>query len=188
MRSPAYTPHAAAASYVWVRRPLTFGLRRAGPNGGTNRPEEPSMNIASIMTTNVQVIDRSQPLQVAAQLMDQLGVGSLPVCDGPRLVGMVTDRDIAIRGTAAGLLPAQARVSEVMTDEVLCCREDQDAAEVMQLMGDAQLRRLPVVNPERELIGIVSLGDLATRQPTSVHAVLREISSPSEPDGGPENA
>lgn len=146
------------------------------------------MNIADIMTTNVQVIERSQPLQVAAQLMDQLGVGSLPVCDGGQLVGMVTDRDIAIRGTAAGLLPAQARVGDVMTDEILCCTEDQDTTEVMQLMGENRLRRLPVVNPERELIGIVSLGDLATRQPASVHQVLREISSPSEPDGGPENS
>jgi CBS domain-containing protein len=122
---------------------------------------------------------------VAAQLMDQLNVGSLPVCDGRRLLGMVTDLDITVGGTAAGLVPAQARVIEVMSEGVQWCTEDQDTAEVMKTMADAQVRRLPVINGEHELVGIVTVGDIATKAPDPVDAMVREISTPSHPDGGP---
>lgn len=120
--------------------------------------------------------------------MDQLNVGSLPVCDGRRLLGMVTDRDITVRGTSAGLAPAQARVIEVMSEDVQWCTEDQDTAEVMKTMADTQVRRLPVINGERELVGIVSVGDIATKAPDEVDAMMRAISMPSEPDGGPTNS
>jgi CBS-domain-containing membrane protein len=122
---------------------------------------------------------------VAAQLMDQLNVGSLPVCDGRRLLGMVTDLDMTVGGTAAGLVPAQARVIEVMSEGVQWCTEDQDTAEVMKTMADAQVRRLPVINGEHELVGIVTVGDIATKAPDPVDAMVREISTPSHPDGGP---
>jgi CBS domain-containing protein len=122
---------------------------------------------------------------VAAQLMDQLNVGSLPVCDGRRLLGMVTDLDITVGGTAAGLVPAQARVIEVMSEGVQWCTEDQDTAEVMKTMADAQVQRLPVINGEHELVGIVTVGDIATKAPDPVDAMVREISTPSHPDGGP---
>ena len=146
------------------------------------------MNVSEIMTTDVQMVGPQESLQHAAQLMDQLNVGALPVCDGRRLLGMVTDRDITVRGTAAGLAPGQACVSDVMTVGTEWCTEDQDTEEVMRVMGEAQVRRLPVINAEREVVGIVSLGDLATKQPGHIDGAVREISTPSEPDSGPANA
>jgi CBS domain-containing protein len=146
------------------------------------------MNVSEIMTTDVQVIGPRETLQHAAQMMDQLNVGALPVCDGRRLLGMVTDRDITVRGTAAGFAPDEACVSEVMTTGTEWCTEDQDTEEVMRMMDYAQVRRLPVINAERQLVGIVSLGDMATKQPGHIDATVREISAPSEPDGGPAHA
>jgi CBS domain-containing protein len=142
------------------------------------------MNVSEIMTTDVRMIGPQESLQLAAQLMDQLGVGALPVCEGRRLLGMVTDRDITVRGTAAGLAPGEAHVSDVMTAGTEWCTEDQDTEEVMRVMGEAQVRRLPVINAQREVVGIVSLGDLATKQPGHVDRAVREISTPSEPDPG----
>lgn len=145
-------------------------------------------NVAEIMTTDVQVIGPQETLQLAAQLMDQLDVGSLPVCDGRRLLGMVTDRDITVRGTAAGLAPDEACVSDVMSTGTEWCTEDQDTEEVLRQMGYAQVRRLPVINVDRELVGIVSIGDLAVRQPGPVDQAVREISEPSEPEAGPASS
>ena len=140
-------------------------------------------NVAEIMTTDVQVIGPQETLQLAAQLMDRLDVGSLPVCDGRRLLGMVTDRDITVRGTAAGLAPGAACVSDVMTTGTEWCTEDQDTEEVMRQMGQAQVRRLPVIDVDRRLVGIVSLADMATRQPGHIDATVREISTPADEDG-----
>ena len=140
--------------------------------------------IADIMTADVQVIGPEASLQAAAQLMDQLNIGSLPVCDGRRLLGIVTDRDITIRGTAAGLTPHDHCVSDVMTTDAHSCSADQETIEVMHAMGDAQVRRLPVVDRNGDVVGIVSLGDLATRQPAPIDGMVRSISAPSEPDGG----
>lgn len=141
--------------------------------------------VSEIMTTDVQLVGPETTLQHAAQLMDQLNVGSLPVCAGTRLLGMVTDRDITVRGTAAGLEPAKACVSDVMSEGVYWCTEDQDTEEVMRTMGLEQVRRLPVINVDRKLVGIVSIGDIATKAPGPVDEAVREISTPSEPDGGP---
>lgn len=146
------------------------------------------MNVSQIMTTEVQVVGPQESLQYAAQLMDQLNVGSLPVCSGRELLGMVTDRDITVRGTAAGYVPSEACVSDVMSPNVECCTEDQNTEEVMHLMSQAQVRRLPVLNAHHQLVGIVSLGDVATKQEGHVDEVVREISTPSEPDGGPANS
>jgi CBS domain-containing protein len=110
------------------------------------------------------------------------------VCSGRQLLGMVTDRDITIRGTALGLVPDRACVSDVMTHGTEFCTDTQDAQAVLREMGKAQVRRLPVINVDRELVGIVSLGDLATRHSAPVDAAVRDISSPSEPDGGPANS
>jgi CBS domain-containing protein len=112
-------------------------------------------------------------------MMLELDVGALPVCRDVTLLGMVTDRDIAVRGVAAGLMPDIACVSEVMTTTLEFCTEDQDTEEVMRTMGQAQVRRLPVVNMEGELVGIVSLGDMARRQPGHIDQTVREISKPS---------
>ncbi len=144
--------------------------------------------VSEIMTTDVQVISPRASLQGAAQLMDQLNVGSLPVCEDGRLLGIVTDRDITVRGTAVGLAPAEGRVADVMTREIESCTADVEVDRVMSAMGDAQVRRMPVVDQDRHVIGIVSLGDIATRQPGRIDGVVRRISTPSEPDGGPANS
>jgi CBS domain-containing protein len=137
-------------------------------------------NLSSIMTTDVQVIQPQDTLRRAATLMQQLDIGALPVCDGVRLRGMVTDRDITIYGVAQGLNPDDAFVSDVMTEDVVYCTGDQDSEEAMQLMGSKQVRRLPVVDSEKNLIGIISLGDLAVRQRGHIDQTVREV---SEPDG-----
>jgi CBS domain-containing protein len=140
------------------------------------------------MTRGVEVVPPDASLQRAAQLMDELNVGALPVCEGSELVGMITDRDITVRATAAGLEPTQHCVSEVMTQQTRWCTEEQSTEEVMKQMGDVQIRRLPVLNEKREIVGIVSLGDLATRQSQHTDEVLREVSWPSEPDRPQSNA
>jgi CBS domain-containing protein len=138
--------------------------------------------ISEVMTRGVEVIRPAETLQRAAQRMDELNVGALPVCDGVTLVGMITDRDITVRATAAGLDPNATPVSDVMTGQTRWCTEEQSIDEVMRQMSDVQIRRLPVLNGARELVGIVSLGDLAVRQSGHIDGALRDISSPSEPD------
>lgn len=137
----------------------------------------PTVN--EIMSTNVQVVEHDATLRRAAELMRELDVGALPVCRGKTLLGMVTDRDITIRGVAAGLLPNTALVAEVMSADVQFCTEDQDTEEVMHTMGNAQVRRLPVVNVDKQLVGIVSISDLALRQVGHIDKAVREISEPS---------
>jgi CBS domain-containing protein len=138
--------------------------------------------ISEVMTRGVEVIRPAETLQRAAQRMDELNVGALPVCDGATLVGMITDRDITVRATAAGLDPNATPVSDVMTGQTRWCTEEQSIDEVMRQMSDVQIRRLPVLNGAHELVGIVSLGDLAVRQSGHIDGALRDISSPSEPD------
>jgi CBS domain-containing protein len=145
--------------------------------------------VSEIMTRNVMSISPHESLQRAAQMMDELNVGSLPVCDGDSLVGMITDRDITVRGTSIGKAPNDARVEEVMSGDVRWCFEDQPVDEVMQQMADTQIRRVPVVSHDEQhkLIGIVALGDLATRmqqdgQRQDAQQVMEKVSSPSEPD------
>ena len=135
-------------------------------------------NIAEIMSTDVQTIQPQESLRRAAQCMQELDVGSLPVCDGERLLGMVTDRDITVRGIADGLDPDQACVSDIMSPDVQCLTADQDADEAKRLMGVHQVRRLPVVDGERRVVGIVSLGDLAVRESGHIDRAVREISEP----------
>jgi CBS domain-containing protein len=137
--------------------------------------------VSEIMSTDVQVIEPQDTLHRAAQLMQQLDVGALPVCNGDQLLGMVTDRDITVRGVAEGLDPSKACVSDVMSTDVQFATEDQDAQDVMRLMGDKQVRRMPVVDMDKKLVGIVSLGDMALRQPGHVDQAVREISEPTTP-------
>lgn len=134
------------------------------------------------MTTNAQVIGPQETLQQAAQTVKQLNVGSLPVSTAVGSIGVVTDRDIAVLGTAVGLMSSQAPAIDVMSEGVQWCTEDQDTAEVMETMADNQVRRLPVVNGECELVGFASVGYIATKSPEHVDAMLRKISTPSEPD------
>jgi len=134
--------------------------------------------IADIMTRGVAAVSRDETLQTAARRMREMDVGALPVTDGRALAGMVTDRDIAIRGVAEGMVAQEALVADVMTEEVAFCNETDSVEAVMAQMGDAQVRRLPVLGANREIVGIVALADLATRQSTPTDETLREISAP----------
>jgi CBS domain-containing protein len=138
--------------------------------------------ISTVTTRTVVVVKPDETLQRAAELMCRLDVGALPVHDGQGLVGMVTDRDITVRGTAHNLRPDEARVMAVMTPQTVSCRDDESIESVMKRMGDAQVRRMPVLDARGEIVGIVSLGDLALRQPAEVDATLRGISQPGEPE------
>ena len=139
--------------------------------------------IADIMTRDVRSIAPQETIRRAAEMMDELNVGALPVCDGERLVGMITDRDITVRAVAAGTAPEAGQVGDVMSAQVRWCFEDQPVDEVMEQMSDSQIRRVPVIDHySHNLIGIVSLGDLATKHSAQVDRTLEEISNPSEPD------
>ena len=135
----------------------------------------------------MQVVRPDESLQRAAQVMDELNVGSLPACDDDHgLVGIITDRDITVRATAAGLPADATHVGDVMTGHARWCTTEQSVQEAMQQMADVQIRRLPVVDAQRRVVGIVSLGDLATRHQGHVAAALRRISDPSRPDRLPD--
>ncbi len=140
------------------------------------------MKISDIMTRNVRVVAPERTIQEAARLMDEMNVGVLPVCDGRRLRGMVTDRDITVRATAAGLPPDTTRVRDIMSDNVWWCFDDDDVGHIVQLMSDHQIRRLPVIDHDKHLVGIVALGDLATDSEGDASRALSRISTPSEPD------
>ena len=120
------------------------------------------MQLKEFINYHVETIGPEDTLQQAAEKMRDFDIGSIPVCDGNHLVGMVTDRDITIRAAANGDDPTIAIVSEVMTPDVVCCYENQTAEEAAALMQEHQIRRLFVLNENDELIGITSLGELAT--------------------------
>jgi len=134
--------------------------------------------IADLMSTEVQTVQPQESLRRAAQYMQELDVGALPVCDGDRLLGMLTDRDITVRGVADDLDPDEACVSDIMSPDVQTLTEEQDGSEAKRLMGELQLRRLPVVDAQQRLVGIVSLGDLAVRESGHIDEAVREISQP----------
>ena len=118
------------------------------------------MKVSNYMTKNVRIVSPDQTLQDAAKAMANLDAGALPVSENDRLVGMITDRDIAVRGVAEGKGP-DARIREVMSPEVKYCFDDEEAGDVLRNMSDLKVRRLPVVNRDKRLVGIISLGDLA---------------------------
>lgn len=142
------------------------------------------MKIQDIMTRNPEVVTPNTSLQNAAQKMESLDVGSMPVCNGKKLVGVITDRDITIRATAEGINPSQAKVSDFMTDHVHYCHADQNVDEAARIMKENQIRRLPVVNGDNELVGILALGDLAVDMDNNRKSgeALEEISRPSRPE------
>ena len=137
------------------------------------------MKIRDVMTTDVDVIDPAAMIAEASRRMRDEDIGALPVGEGDKLVGMVTDRDIVVRAIAAGKDPAKTTVREAMSDRVLYCFEDQSIEEVSANMGENQVRRLPVVNRDKRLVGIVALGDLSSRGATGeAGEALSEISEP----------
>jgi CBS domain-containing protein len=135
------------------------------------------------MTAGVECVRPDATLREAASRMKDLDVGSLPVCDDDRLIGMITDRDVTVRATAQGSDPGTARVRDVMTPGVHWCFEDDDVAEAAQMMKDKQIRRLPVMSRDKRLVGIVSLGDLAvdTGDEELAGSTLEAVSEPAAP-------
>jgi CBS domain-containing protein len=136
------------------------------------------MQIRNVMTRNPQLINPDDTIQHAARLMAECDCGILPVSEGDHLVGMISDRDIAIRGIGNGKGP-HSKVRDAMTREVKYCFEDEDAAHVAKNMADLQVRRLPVMNRDKRLVGIVSLSDLARKEPEMGKA-LAEIAQPGD--------
>jgi CBS domain-containing protein len=118
------------------------------------------MKVREAMTLDVRLVKPDQPIREAAKLMGELDIGALPVEENDRLVGMITDRDIAVRAVAAGR-GADTPIRDVMSGEVKYCYEDQTVDEVTQNMGEQRIRRLPVLSRDKRLVGILSLGDLA---------------------------
>jgi CBS domain-containing protein len=124
------------------------------------------MKVSEVMTTDVRLIEPTQTIRDAAKLMAEMDAGIMPVREGDRLVGMITDRDIAIRAVAEGKGP-DTPIREVMTQDVKYCYEDDDTNDVARNMADIQVRRLPVLNQDKRLVGIISLGDVATSEDSS---------------------
>src|SRR5438105_2532160 len=143
------------------------------------------MLLREIMTTDVEVIRPESSVTEAARKMKSLDVGALPVCDGRRLLGMITDRDITVRATAEARDPAQTLVRDCMSSEIIYCFDDQDPKEAEHIMQEKQIRRLPVLTREKQLAGIVALGDLATKtgDVQQVGRTIREVSQPSTRTG-----
>ena len=147
------------------------------------------MNVAEIMTPDVRAVAPHDTIQTAAKLMDELNVGILPVHDRKRVVGVITDRDITIRATSMGFDPSKHQVSEVMTEEVYYCLGEDSIDSVAECMAHIQLRRMPVLDRAGQLIGMISLGDIATHasQYRTTAEALRKISEPSQPDRPPRS-
>jgi CBS domain-containing protein len=136
------------------------------------------MFVRDVMTAQVNFVASDAPVNEIARLMRDEGIGSVPVADGEKLVGMITDRDIVVRGMAEGQDPRALRARDVMSPQILFCLEDQTLEEVLEHMGQEQVRRMPVVDANRRLVGVVSLGDLSRAAQKPAGSALKEISEP----------
>lgn len=144
--------------------------------------------ISAVMTRGVRTLSPRDTVVLAAQAMEELDVGAIPVCDGDRLVGIITDRDIVLRAVARGIANGETQLEAVMSEAPCTCFPDQSTDEVMEAMREAQLRRMPVVDRQHHLVGIVSLGDLAVKgDEGSAADTLEAVSEPARPrrDGSP---
>ena len=141
------------------------------------------MQIREIMTRELDVIAPNSSVRDAALKMKELDVGAIPVCDGQKLAGLVTDRDITIRAVAEGRNPSEVRVAEVMSSDIAYCFEDETLEQAANLMESKQIRRLPILDQDRQLVGIVSLGDISVRsdEKTAAAEALEGISEPAAP-------
>jgi CBS domain-containing protein len=141
--------------------------------------------VSEVMTRGVRTLAPTDSVVLAAQAMQELNVGAIPVCDGGRLVGMVTDRDIVLRSVAQDCNLRTTQLKDVMSTGVRWSREDESVDDVLQQMSDRQIRRVPVLDADERLVGILSLGDVAVKgrgEALEVAASLSVISSPAQPD------
>ena len=138
-------------------------------------------HMKEVMTKDVEVIPPGCTVQDAAQKMKDLNIGALPICSHDKLVGMITDRDIVIRVVACGLDPRTIEVETAMSSPIVYCFEDQDITDAVRLMEIKQIRRLPVINHEKRLVGMVSLGDLVVKTEGSElkAEVIQRVSEPT---------
>jgi len=141
------------------------------------------MNVSEIMTTDFEMIEATCSLTEAAEKMKSLNVGFLPVKEGTRLAGLVTDRDIVIRGLAEGLDPGSTQVKDIISSEVVYCYDDESVDDAARLMEDNQVRRLIIVNHGQTPVGILSIGDIAVKsgQVQLAAEILERISEPAAP-------
>jgi CBS domain-containing protein len=137
------------------------------------------MQVREIMSTEVDLLDPTTPVAKAAQIMSEDDVGALPIGENDRLVGMLTDRDIVVRGIAAGKDVKSATAREVMSPGILYCFEDQSVEDAAQVMSVKQVRRLAVLNRDKRLVGMVSLGDISGV--TGAHMPAEALEAVSHP-------
>jgi CBS domain-containing protein len=136
------------------------------------------MRISDVMTRDVATVRPDQTAREAATFMLNADAGSIPVTEGDRLIGMITDRDIAVRGIAKGHGP-DTPVRDIMTSGIICARENDSVEDVASKMSEAQVRRLPVIDDSEKLVGIVSLGDLSRETDgETAHQALEGVSAP----------
>jgi CBS domain-containing protein len=136
------------------------------------------MKVSEVMTSDVQTVSADQTVREAAGFMLRAEAGSIPVCEGDRVIGIITDRDIAVRGVAEGRGP-DTPVRELMSDGIICAHEDDDVADVARRMSEEQIRRLPILDHNKRLVGIVSLGDLARESGgEEAHEAFEGVSQP----------
>ena len=140
--------------------------------------------VSDVMTRGVLTLTPEDSMLQAAQAMETLDVGVIPVCDGERLVGLVTDRDLVLRGLAQCYPADTTRLGGLITRQVQCCGEDDSLDEVLQRMGEASIRRLPVLDGNQRLVGMVTLGDVAARcGETEADKTGQALSAISQPTG-----
>ncbi|MEZ5920961.1 MAG: CBS domain-containing protein [Parvularculaceae bacterium] len=137
------------------------------------------MPVSDVMSKNLFVVAPQSTLATAALLMKERDIGAMPVADGNQLVGIVTDRDIALRCGAEGCVPAEARVSQAMTKDVYYCRVSDPLEKVAAFMGEMQVRRLPVIDEETRIVGMVTIGDIARKSKADAASAFRLISQSS---------
>ncbi len=140
------------------------------------------MQIRDIMTRQVELVNPNTPLKDAARMMRDADIGFLPVGENDRLVGTLTDRDIAIRAVAEGKDPNSAKVADAMTPQIAYAFEDQDSSEAAQIMAEKQIRRLPIMSRDKRLVGVLAMGDLATKTGDDdvVGQTVQDVSEPGK--------
>jgi len=140
------------------------------------------MKLKDIMTTDVLFVASDTPIRDVARKMEQNDIGAVPVCDGQKVLGIITDRDIAIRVVGRGLSPQECTVADIMSSPIVWCYEDCEVEEAARLMETRQIRRLIVVDRQKKLVGVLALGDVATRANEKIAGeALEKISEPPHP-------
>jgi CBS domain-containing protein len=146
----------------------------------TKQMRRPHMKVSEAMTSEVDIIDPNAAIRDAARRMRDDNVGALPVGENDRLIGMVTDRDIVVRGVAENRLSGATSVRDVMSEHIYYCFEDDDLERAATIMAEHQVRRLPVLNRNKRLVGIIAMADLARLPGEAAHQAIEGVSEPSD--------